>query len=600
MRSRPDLSVYLSPQRPTPGERLHARVVLTSRSETPYDLIEVTLVGRESRYEHTSGSGDDRTSHYHRREVMRLRARFDAGVLAPGTSERMVTFDIPRDAPPAYKSRLASISYTLGVRVHIPWWPDRQAAYTVPVETPPEGPGRPRPQLFTTLRGEQRDDTPVLELSLEGDRLAIGGQLAGAVAITGLGNKRVRRVELACVTVETPLVKSSTGTTDVDHRTWVLHKGTPADGASIPFRLAIPKDLAPTFRSPYIRVTHAIEARAVVALGSDIVLRVPAVALRSKGTKEASVVPLLGSARHATVWQAALREVQKLRLSGLRDLRYDAEHGVGSFACHEVSVVLAEEEGAARKRRTQRSSLVSADDTGPCVTAELSWPALGLDLRVAERRWTDFGKPHAALDRSLHRRFTVRAREPEQAASLLTPALRDALFAFDEAGLDDERVVVLRRGGVYREASLVRFVREVHRLASVVAPLLAGIAPPSAFAADADAWRALSRAHGARLRPGDFALVDWSMRGVPLVLTHRWEDGTPVSSELSTTLPEGVDTDAWRDALGKAVRGTGFVHRGRVGATLPSLARPDTLLGTAEAFATCVTRLSGADMAPYR
>jgi hypothetical protein len=188
MRSRPDLSVYLTPTHVCPGERQRARVVLTSRSETPFDGIDVVLVGKESRYKSTTSNGNNSTRHYHRREILRLGMRFPAGVLTPGTWEREVTFDIPRDAPPSYRSTLATIVYELEVHVHIPWWPDRRERYAVTVETLAVDPGPPRPQIFTTQAGEVRGDAPVLELSLEDDRLRLGGSLAGAVAITGLAD----------------------------------------------------------------------------------------------------------------------------------------------------------------------------------------------------------------------------------------------------------------------------------------------------------------------------------------------------------------------------------------------------------------------------
>ena len=183
MRSRPDLSVYLTPTHVCPGERQRARVVLTSRSETPFDGIDVVLVGKESRYKSTTSNGNNSTRHYHRREILRLGMRFPAGVLTPGTWEREVTFDIPRGAPPSYRSTLATIVSELEVHVHIPWWPDRRERYAVTVETLAVDPGPPRPQIFTTQAGEVRGDAPVWELSLQDDRLRLGGRLAGGVAI---------------------------------------------------------------------------------------------------------------------------------------------------------------------------------------------------------------------------------------------------------------------------------------------------------------------------------------------------------------------------------------------------------------------------------
>lgn len=602
MRSRPDLSVYLTPTRVCPGERLRARVVLTSRSETPVEGIDVVLVGKESRYKSSSSSGDTTTMHYHRREVLRLGLRFPADILTPGTWDREVTFDIPRDAPPSYRSPLANITYELEVHVHIPWWPDRRERYVVTVETLAVDPGPPRPQIFTTQAGEVRGDAPVLELSLEDDRLRLGGNLAGAVAVTGLGGRRLRRIELACVTVETALVKSSAGPRDVDRRTWILHEGTPAEGASVPFRLAIPKELSPGFRSPFIQVEHAIEAVAVVALGQDIALRVRAHALRSAAARPGAPVPLIGSARHLGVWQAAVEQVRLTGLGGVRDMHFDPTQGAASFALGDVAVTVAEEQGAVRRRRERGGVAGGAplSDSGPCLVAELTWPALGLGLRAAERRWTDFGQKAEAFDGALTKRFTLQAREPAQAARFLDASLGGALSAFDEAGLDDEGAVVLRRGGVYKVDGLVRFLAQVHHLATDVARATGAIPPPVGLAATAEAWRSFAASREARLRPGDLALSDWSLRGVPLTLTRRFEAERVVASELATTLPPGADPIVWKGALAKATGSASFVEGGQVGITLPDLSDPRALLPIAEAFTGAVGQLVGGEVSPYR
>lgn len=602
MRSRPELSVYLTPTQVCPGERLRARVVLESRSETPFDKIDVVLVGRESRYESTSSSGDSTTAHYHRREVVRLGVSFPPGVLMPGAWDREVTFDIPRDAPPTYKSPLATIAYTLEVHVHIPWWPDRRESYTVPVQALAVDPGPPRPQVFTTQAGDHRGDAPVLELSLEDDRLRLGGTLAGAVAVTGLRGRRLRRIEVACVAVETALVKSSAGPRDVNRQTWIIHKDTPAEGESVPFRLAIPPELSPSFRSPFIQVQHAIEVVAVVALGQDIALRVPALALRSAAARPGAPVPLIGSARHLGVWQAAVAQVRETGVTGMRDLHFDPTQGAASFSVGDVAVTVVEEQGEVRKRR-ERAGVTGGPpvtDSGPCLVAELTWPALGLDLRVAERRWTDFGGKPAAFDAALTKRFSLRAREPEQASRFLDPSLRDALLTFDEAGLDDEGAVVLRRGGVYKVDGLVRFLAQAHHLATQVARATALIPPPTALRGTADGWRAFASSRAARLRPGDLALVDWSLRGVPLTLTHRFEQQRRLASELSTPLPTGADPMAWQAALTKATGQPSFVEAAQAGITLGEVGEPSAFSAIAEAFAVAVVKLAGGDVAPYR
>jgi hypothetical protein len=213
-------------------------------------------------------------------------------------------------------------------------------------------------------------------------------------------------------------------------------------------------------------------------------------------------------------------------------------------------------------------------DSGPCLVAELTWPSLGLDLRVAERRWTDFGPKLPAFDAGLTKRFTLQAREPEQAARFLDTPLRDAVLAFDEAGLDDAGAVVLRRGGVYKVDGLVRFLAQAHHLATQVARAMAVIPPPAGLVATADAWRSFAASRSARLRPGDLALVDWSLRGVPLTLTRRFEAERVVASELGTSLPVGADAATWQDVLAKATGCASFVEAGQVGVTLPELTDP--------------------------
>ena len=49
MRSRPDVKVYLDPPQPCPGDRLRVKVVLESKSETPYDAVQI-FPSRASRH----------------------------------------------------------------------------------------------------------------------------------------------------------------------------------------------------------------------------------------------------------------------------------------------------------------------------------------------------------------------------------------------------------------------------------------------------------------------------------------------------------------------------------------------------------------------
>lgn len=102
------------------------------------------------------------------------------------------------------------------------------------------------------------------------------------------------------------------------------------------------------------------------------------------------------------------------RVAGLPAIRFDPEQARAALTVDPIQITIAEE------RREQ---------IGPCLVAALEWPSLGLDLRLAERRWTDFGQRLPGLPPDLQKRFTLRAREAAQAAHLLGPALCAALTA---------------------------------------------------------------------------------------------------------------------------------------------------------------------------
>ncbi len=587
MRSRPALTVYLTPREPSPGDRLHIRVHLDVHSETPCDAVDVVLTGRESRYKRTSSNGKTSTRKYHRREIFRLGKRFEGGVLAPGAWDRELYIDIPPDAPATYRSGLASASYELEVRVHIPWWPDRHERYDLRVRPRALRPNPPQPRVYTSLVGENRGDEPVLELSLEDDGLPLGGKLAGAVALTGLGNRKIRRIEVALVAVETALVQSTAGPTEVDRRTWVVHEGPPAEAAAIPFRLKLPEDAPVTSRTPFISVDFALEATAVVAFGRDVAIRAPvavfAAAAAERPLARSVDLPLVGRQRHLAVWRAA---VDKARVPGVDVVQFSPEEATATLEVRGVRVVVGEE---------HREGL------GPCLVATLDWPALGLGLRVAERSWSDLGGKLDEVDRKFQSRFLVRAREGAQAAALLGPGVRQALEVFDEAALDDEGAVVLRKGGVYQLAGLERFLMLAAQLAAQLARAAAELPPPAALAPGLGAFQGFAEGQGATLRVGDLSLDGWTLRGVPLTLGHRWEEARPVESLLSAPRPERGEPAAWTAELGKATARPVFVEAERVGITLPTVLDPEAAMGLSERFAIAMGKLLGAGSAgPYR
>jgi len=589
MRSRPDLTVYLTPSAPVSGAELHIHVRLHSHSRTPFDAIDVVLTGKEVRYKHPVRAGNPGLVPRYERQILALGRRFPAGVLEPGDWDREVIVPLPPEAPPSYRSKLTVIAYTLDVRVHIPWWPDREGQYAITVRPPAARQTAAAPALYTTQKGENRGAEPVLELSVDNGEVAQGGVLSGAVALSGLGDRHIRRIELACSTVESAFVfeKSAGGSLEVDRRSLTIHQGTPRDGEPVPFRLGIPEDLPTSFTTPVIRVQHVLEATAVVAFGTDLVLRAPVVVLRSQAPREEleprSPKPLLGRARHIAVWRAA---AEGARSTGLHELSIDADNAAASFQLGGIEVSVAEE---------HREGL------GPCLAAHLEWASLGLDLRLAERRWTDFGGNLEGIDARFQKRFTLRAREPAQAATVLDKGVREALVGFDEAGLDDASAAVLRKGGVYQVKGLERFFALSQALAAALGRAVKNVPPPAAFASVHRAWQRFAEEQGASLRVGDLSLHGWFVHGVAISLVHEWEADRPVRSRLCTALPADAVAEAWTETVSQATQQPCAINNAELYIPLPTVTEPDTTVALATRFARACAKLRGSgDAGPYR
>ncbi len=583
MRSRPTLQVHLSPSPPVPGATLRVDVHLDSQSETPFDAIDVELVGKESRYWYTSSTGNTTSSHYHDREILRRRHSFPGGTLTVGKHTRSVLFPLPPDAPPTYKSSLSSVRYELSVRVRIPWWPDRHQRYTIRVLAPGVAPGPPSPRVYSTRAGAPPGDEPVIELSLSDEQAPIGGQLLGALAFSNLKGRKLRRVELTLGVIETARVESSTGPTAVDQRTFVLTRETPAEGASLPFRLAIPEDLAPAFVTPFLQTSHELAVNAVVAFGRDLGLRVP-LRIQRPGTPTAppSNLPLVGKDRHTALFREAL---DALRAAGYDLVQEDPSSAAVTFLARGIQVRVVEEH---------------RDGLGPCLVADLDGPPLGLDLRLCERSWTDLGARLSGVDAAFQKRFTVRAREEAQVVALLTADLREALASFDEAALDDEGAIVLARGGARDRQGLLRFFSAARRLALALADAVPRVPPPAALASAFPAYHRFAERHGISLCAGDLSLRGWSVGGVGMTLDHTFERGSPTASRLWAPLPAREEV-RWFEAIASATEHPPLLSPERSGITLPLCSDPQSILSLAEHLADTLASLArGQAAGPYR
>lgn len=520
MRGRPSVKTYLRPPVATPGQPLQVEVVLASGSETPIDYVETTLRGKARMQMGKYGSVAPLLEH---------RARHGPRVLSKGEHRFASRFDVPQGLPPTYRGGVAWVDYVLTVHVSIPWWPDRRQSFTVPMSSAMRAEGATPQVLVSSLDGPH-GTTPFLELSLESSTLEIGGTLAGAVSTSNTRQTQIRALDLFLVSIEASTQTSFSYV--VRKARWRIHDGQPEEGQSIPFRVALPRDLQVAFTAPNFQVSWALEVVADVVWGFDATLRAPV-----------KVVPPdtgAGGGSRAPRWVAPVgRERRAIAWSSVAD-----RHGMVNDAAEER---MSASVGAA-------SLAVSTQQRGAdglYWVATLKWPALGIDLHAEPRGWTDlFSSRRIDLgDGRAATRFTARAREEAQGRAVLGDGALESLAPFDEASLSDEGAVLASRARAETLAQLDAFVTSAVLAAQALARGITRVPPPETMKAHLDAWRAFASRIGGELHVGSMRITSTSFGPEPIEIETLWSEpgrveGTAVRVTLSPPLdgPLAVDS----------------------------------------------------------
>ncbi|MBI2394111.1 MAG: hypothetical protein HYV09_31355 [Deltaproteobacteria bacterium] len=415
MRRRPKLQVFLKPATAVAGSEVLAELVLTSKAETPVDAITLTLRGQEHV---TVGEGWVSAS------IVAQRAAFGPRTLERGEHRVSARFVIPDDAPPTHRGRLVMVDYELEVHVDIPWWPDRRERYLVAVTRRPLPLAAPSPPTVFTNRKSAPNELH-LEATIDDTRIEQGGVITGAVSFANVARKRVRSVDLVFQPREA-VTSGDAPPVWLDGAALVstILDRAPSEGETVPFRVKLPEDAAPTFSSRRARVTWSFSIVARVAFADDVTIALPILvspaARRGAGAaRRRTVLPPIGRERRALLVQAAAERLGLEVDAVHEELRGDA--GLASLTI--------------RLERREQSGLLAV--------AELSWPALGMSLAVRERRWTDaFGGAIDLDDAAFHQRVHVVAADADRARRMLDESLRAALVALTEIEIDDEGAVL--------------------------------------------------------------------------------------------------------------------------------------------------------------
>ncbi len=596
MRSRPDLRLFLASP-PAPGQRLLVKVELVSRSETPIDAIDVFFRGKEQRYSYTSSDGSSSTTHYKTHHHVALGVRLPARVLAPGVYLEQVAFDLPPALPPSFKGRYTTIEYEIDVRVDIPWWPDRRARFAIAMPVPP-GPAQPSEPLLNVSASErQRVEDPYLESSLEDGSIAPDGTLRGAVSAHNLRGRRIRRIEMALIAIDVASFESAAPAPSVELCGWTVFDGSPPEGQALPFVVRFPDSLTPSFRGVHMALRYAIEVRAIVAWGTDVVMRIPITVVPSKvePTSKTWRVPPVGAERRAMVWA---RAAEHAKLSN----DAAAERMLGAVGRVDITVRIED-------RR----------EAGSFTVATLRWPDVGIDVELHERKWHQITRAPIELgDPTLRSRFGVQGREEAQVRAFLEPLVARAISTLGEATLADDGCVLATRGDAFSFEEVAAFLDRVVAVARAVDEALDNVPPPAALQKAIPAWRAYAAQIDGALEPGLPRIVGhlegetvevvavWkgdALVGADLVIRRsEADDGSPEPALADVEAPEGAPAAA-RAVLEGFVQSGGVLRasaRRIVGHRPGPLMDPSASAPVLRALAAWSRALRGVEAGPFR
>lgn len=448
MRGRPKIALYLRPATAVADGEVTAELVLNSKGETPVDFISLTLRGEEW----IRGEAG-----WDKRAVVAQQAKFPARTLEPGEQRVAARFVLPPDAPPTHRGTAIYVRYELDAHVSIPWWPDRRELYVLPVVRRALPSLAEPPKVFTNARSSPAD----LHLEATLDRLSIeaGGVVAGVVSFANVAGKRLDSVELVFRAREG--VTTSRGTYWIDGASLVssILDRPPREGESAAFRVRLPADATATFANARARLAWSVAVVVHVSFGEDVRLEVPITVTpaHQQGAglaRRQSVLPPVGRERRALLFRAVGQRL---------GLEVDPE---------------GEELRGAVGAATLLLRLEQREDEGLMAVAELSWPALALDLAVRERRWSDaFGDGVELGDPAFEKRVHVRASDVERARRLFDEALRAAMLDLPSLELHDEGALLGRPVRVQSTEAMLEDVLPLFAAAEALGAAVARVAP---------------------------------------------------------------------------------------------------------------------------
>ncbi len=511
------------------GKKARITVEITADKVTKTDGIYARLFGEQG---WVVGGGKHRVSSKIRwPETIEFELSGPTTLAAGVTTPFIIDVALPPGMAPSHDIDPAFARTELRIHVSIPWRIDGRYRFLLPVSVPPPDTVVRTPYAVRSNQASSAADKPRIELSLGSMRLIAGETLVGTCAVYHMDDSKAREVELSLV----PMLKLNSNMRDRERRgyplTTKLMLPVGSSGSGVPFRLSLPRTMAPTFSS----VTHDLEwwlvARTGSFFGGRVDLSVPLEILDASAaatTAKLTEAPRLGDERIATLFAS-----------------FAAKYGwKGGDPAADVDDPPA---GQFSIERECGDSLIRIaydyrGEDGTYLVARVEHPTLGLALSVSPSStmrhvfWKDVEVDISAWDRAHH----VVARSGAQAVPFLrevVPALVTARWLGSMLRWSDTEMVWQVPASTLGINDLATMDADLSRIAAAIAGAQTKIAPPSNISCDVDAWRSLAARCKGHLAYGDMS-ISGTYDGVPVAITPQWHQGTMTSLRVAYGDPE--------------------------------------------------------------
>jgi hypothetical protein len=458
--------------------------------------------------------------------------RGEAVLEAGSRTEFRIAFDVPALTPPTHHFMPAFATFELFVHISIPWRIDVRQRFTIDVHRSAPA---DIPRLAFAVRSNSQNaaaDAPRIEMGLPSRQFCAGEVLSGTVAVYHVDDDKDQTVDLSL----TPLIDlyGSLRRTGIPSRGYTMSLQIPkgVSGRSVPFAMAIPKAITPTFET----ITHGLRWALTANLErgfmrKDLAVEAPLLIHDASGAATArplEAAPRLGDERMARMFAKYASE------HGWRGADPNAVDSDGDGTSEEIPGQFAIEQQL--DDATLRIAYDYRGEHGTFLMAGIRHPALGLGLHVTPSgtmrhlMWRDIEVGISGWDRQHY----VAARDEKQASPFLTQVV-PSLVEADRVGTlhhwNDHGIWWEQPLPKLDEDLLANVAVQLGVVAQRIAQAMGQIKPPTDIVADMPGLTELAQRYKAYLCPGDLSL--WSSPA-----------GDPVHTQLV------------RDAEGQAVNVT--------------------------------------------